>query len=416
MHEPYRIKVVEPLLRTTRRQRQRVLQQAGYNPFLIPARRVTIDLISDSGTGAMTADQWASMVRSREDFAGQDAHESFVATARTVTGFPFILPVHGGRVAENILFRMLLKRGDITIANTHFETTRGNIESQGCQALDARAGEPPFLGDIDIRTIDKHIRSGKKPRLMILTLTNNIQGGQPVSMDNIIRAARIARRHSLMLILDGSRFADNAYLIKEYTGSRRSLKRISRMMFDQADLLYLSSKKDGLSNIGGFIAARDKGFFDRLQYEVLRQESFPTSGGLAARDIAAMTNGLVDGLDEDLLRSHIGQVRFLADRLEKAGVRIFRPVGGHAVVVMPKAHTRHAAFALAVQIYLEYGIRVGVFDDLVRLAIPRRAYTRSHMEHVAMSIGDVYAGDLPRLKTVYQPAEFTNFFVRFTRA
>ena len=188
------------------------------------------------------------------------------------------------------------------------------------------------------------------------------------------------------------------------------------MMFDQGDILYLSSKKDGLSNIGGFIALRDKRLFDRLRYEILRQESFPTSGGLAARDMAAMTNGLVDGLDEELLRCHIGQVRFLADRLEQAGVRIFRPVGAHAVVVIPRVRGRHAAFALAAHLYLETGIRVGVFDDLVRLAVPRRVYTRNHMEHVAMSMGKAYAGKLPRLRTVYRPAEFENFFTRFARA
>ncbi len=416
MYEPYRIKVVEHLLRTTRRQRQRILHQAGYNPFLIPARDVTIDLISDSGTGAMTAQQWASMVQAREDFAGQTAHGTFVAAARTVTGFPFILPVHGGRVAENILFRLLLKPGDTTIANTHFETTRGNIESLGCRPIDACSDEPPFLGDIDITTLEKCARSKKKPRLLILTLTNNIYGGQPVSMDNIIRAARIARARGITLLLDGCRFADNAYLIKEHSGSRKSVRRLSRMMFDLGDVLYLSSKKDGLSNIGGFIAVRDKHLYDRLRYEVLRQESFPTSGGLAARDMAAMASGLVDGLDEEQLRSHIGHVRFLADRLEQAGVRVFRPVGGHAVVVIPKARTRHAAFALAAQLYLENGVRVGVFDDLVRLAVPRRVYTRDHMEYVALSLGKVCAGKLPRLRTAYRPAEFKNFFIRFTRA
>lgn len=413
MWEPYRIKVVESLLRTTRGQRKKILQRSGYNPFLIPAKYVTIDLISDSGTGAMTSQQWAAMIQAREDFAGQISHEAFVTRAKSITGFPYILPVHQGRVAENILFRMLLKPGDTVAANTHFETTRGNIESLGCQAVDLPSEEPPFLGDINITALKKNLGRRRRIRLMILTLTNNIKGGQPVSMENIAEAKRVARKHGITLVFDACRFADNAYMVKEHTGSRKSIRTICRHMFKFADILYVSSKKDGLSNIGGFIGVRNKIMYEKLCHEIIRREAFPTSGGLAARDVAAMTIGLSDGLEEDFLRAHIGQVRSLARSLQQAGVDVFEPVGGHAVVITPKTRNRYSAFAFAAAIYLESAIRVGVFDDTVRLAIPRRVYTNNHMTYVAQAIGKIYQGKLPRLRLVHKPGEFYNFFARF---
>jgi len=413
MREPYRIKVVEPLMHTTRRQRKKILQRAGYNPFFIPAKYVTIDLISDSGTGAMTSQQWAAMMQAREDFAGQTSHEAFVAKAKSITGFPYILPVHQGRSAENILFRMLLKPGDTVVANTHFETTRGNIESLGCRAVDLPSDESPFFGDIDITALKKYVGRRRRVKVMVLTLTNNLKGGQPVSMENIAQAKRVAHKHGITLVFDACRFADNAYLIKEYGRSRNSIRTICRRMFKFADILYLSSKKDGLSNIGGFIGVRNKSLYKKLCHEIIRQEAFPTSGGLAARDVAAMTNGLSDGLEEDFLRAHIEQVRSLGRSLQQAGVDVFEPVGGHAVVIMQKAPGRYSAFALAAGIYLESGIRAGVFDDTVRLAVPRRVYTSNHLAYVAQTIGRVYRGKLPRLRLVHKPGEFYNFFARF---
>lgn len=420
-YEPYRIKVVEPLPRTTRRTRQNVLEQAGYNPFLIPARYVTLDLISDSGTGAMTADQWAAMVRAREDFAGPATFGEFAAQARSITGFPYVQPVHQGRSAENLLFRILLKRGQTVFANTHFETTRGNIEALGCRAVDlpVHEPEPPFLGNIETRRLEARLVRHKRAGMIILTVTSNIKGGQPVSLENIARTRRIARRHKIPLVLDASRFADNAYLIKEYRHSKQSVRAICRRMFRCADIIYLSSKKDGLVNIGGFIAVRDKRLHETLRSEIIRVEGYPTSGGLAARDVAAMTLGLSDGLDEGFLRGHIGRIRWLARMLRQKGVEVFEPVGGHAVVIAPPDTDagRYAAFALSASIYLEAGIRTGVFEDAVRIAVPRRAYTRDHLEYVADRIGRAYRstrqGKGPRLRLTYRPAEFFNFSARF---
>ncbi|MBE0432964.1 tryptophanase [candidate division WOR-3 bacterium] len=417
--EPYRIKVVEPLPRTTRRTRLKVLEQAGYNPFLIPARYVTLDLISDSGTGAMTEQQWAAMVRAREDFAGPATFDEFVAQARSITGFPYVQPVHQGRSAENILFRILLKRGQTVFANTHFETTRGNIEALGCRAVDlpSHDPEPPFLGNIDLQRLEARVARQKRAGLIILTLTSNIKGGQPVSLENIARTRRIARRHKIPLVLDASRFADNAYLIKENSTSKQSVRSICRRMFRCADIIYLSSKKDGLVNIGGFIAIRDKRLYETLRSEIIRQEGYPTSGGLAARDVAAMTLGLSDALDEDFLRVHIDRIRSLARMLRQNGVEVFEPAGGHAAVIFPANDSRYAAFALSARIYLEAGIRTGVFEESVRIAVPRRVYTRDHLEYVADRIGRAYRrerqGKRLRLKLAYRPAEFFNFFARF---
>lgn len=413
--ESYRIRVVEPLPRTTRRTRQKVLEQAGYNPFLIPARYVTMDLISDSGTGAMTTEQWAAMVRAREDFAGAAVFDEFAAQARSITGFPYVQTVHQGRSAESILFRILLRRGQTVLANTLFETTRANIEAQGCRGVDLPARESPFLGNIDLGRLEAMLGRARDPGLVILTVTNNIKGGQPVALENIARAAQLARRRRIPLVLDASRFADNAYLIKEISGSKQSVRSICRRMFGFGDVAYLSSKKDGLVNIGGFIGLRNRALHGKLRTEIIRQEGYPTSGGLAARDVAAMTIGLADGLDEDFLRVHIGHVRYLARMLEQHGVTVYKPVGGHAVVLIPADRGAHAAFTLASRIYLATGIRAGVFDNTVRLALPRRVYTRDQLTHAARDIGRVCGrgGRRLRLRPAHKPAEFYNFFVRF---
>ncbi len=416
MWEPYRIKVVEPLPITTRKKRKKILERAGYNPFLIPARYVTIDLISDSGTGAMTAQQWASMIQAREDFAGQTSFGEFADAATSLTGFPYIQPVHQGRSAENILFGMLLKAGDTVVANTHFETTRGNIESHGCHALDLPSGELPFYGNIDLPQLRKTITQRKRVKLIVLTITSNILGGQPVSLANITQARRIARQHGVELLLDASRFADNAFFIKHHGESRDSIRTICRKIFQSADIAYLSSKKDGLVNIGGFIGMRDKKLYERLKHEIIRQEAFPTSGGLAARDVAAMVGGLSDSTDERFLRSHIENIRFLGQSLKENRVDIFEPIGGHAVVIMLRKGHPHFAFSLAARIFTDSGIRVGIFDDCVRLALPRRVYTLEHIKYAAECISRAYWAKLPHLKLAYRPREFSNFFARYTTA
>ena len=413
MWEPYRIKVVEPLPRTTRKKRKRVLEKAGYNPFLIPARYVTIDLISDSGTGAMSSEQWAGMIEAREDFAGQASFEKFLDAAKSLTGFPYIQPVHQGRSAEKILFGLMLHEGDTVIANTHFETTRSNIESLKCHAVDLPAAEKLFRGNIDLKKMQQTMNQSTKVRSVVLTVTSNILGGQPVSLENIAAAKKMARKHGVDLVLDACRFADNAFLIKQNGEARGSIRAICRKIFEYADIAYLSSKKDGLVNIGGFIGLRDRKLHGRLEYEVIRQEAFPTSGGLAARDLAAMTRGLSDSTDEQFLSAHIGNIAYLGRLLKDSGVDIFEPVGGHAVVITTRKDHSHFAFALAAQIYLDSGIRVGVFDDSVRLAVPRRVYTREHLSYVGECVARAYRKRIPRLRLVHKPREFRNFFSRY---
>jgi tryptophanase len=411
--EPYRIKVVEPIPRVSRRVRLRVLRNAGYNMFQIPAKYVTIDLISDSGTGAMSSHQWASMLNAREDFAGQQSSESFIRTAQKLTGLRYIQPVHQGRTAESILFRLLLKRGDVVLANTHFETTRANVEALDCRAIDLPSSEWPYLGNIAVDRIEQYIRKYKRVRMVILTITSNIKGGQPMSLKNIAVTSKLCKKHGLLLVLDACRFADNAYLIKEYDRLRGSVGAICNRIFGYCDMAYMSNKKDGLVNIGGFIGVRSEELHARLRNEVIRQEAYPSSGGLAARDVAAMTQGLLDATNGQFLRAHISSIRFLASTLKRNNVPVFEPVGGHAVVVMSKKQ-KYYAFALAAQVYAQTGIRGGVFEDYYRLAIPRRVYTREHLQFVGEALSRAYASGVPRLKLVNKPREFFNFFARFS--
>jgi tryptophanase len=353
------------------------------------------------------------MLCAREGFSGQETHEEFVKTARAVTGFPLIQPVHQGRSAENILFRILLKPGGLVAANTHFETTRANIETFGCEAVDMVRPEPPFNGNLDLTRLKERLGKKRAVRLLIMTLTNNIQGGQAVSLENILAASRICGRRGIPFIIDASRFADNAYLIKDYTRSSLPVRSIVRKMLRFADAVYLSAKKDGLSNIGGMICLRDRKLMDRIAEEVIRQESYPTSGGLAARDLAAMTQGLNEAIDEDFLHYHISSLRFLAGALKKRGVPVYEPVGGHAVVIRPADKRPYAAFSMAGRIFIETGIRGGVFGPDLRLALPRRVYTMAQLSYVADMIGMVYDQPLPRLKPVNRPRSFFNFFARF---
>lgn len=414
MMEPYRISVVEPLYHVSRRARERALEDAGYNPFQLPADRVGIDLISDSGTGAMSTQQWAAMIRAREDFSGQTAYREFVNTAQDLFGLPYVQPVHQGRVAENILFKLLLRPRKVVIANTHFLTTRENVAAAGCRAIDLPAPHAPFYGNIDLEELERRLTADKHVGLIILTLTSNIYGGQPVSLRNIRAARRLTRNNNIPLLFDASRFAGNTYLIKEHTKATGSLRTLCRQQFTLCDGAYMSCKKDGLVNIGGCIMTRSKRLFNEISHEIIRQESFPHAGGLAARDLAAMSVGLKEALDPRLLRSHIQSVRYLAARLKEKHVRVFEPVGAHAVAVQPRHNVQFAAFALAAAVFLDSGIRGGVFDNTYRLAIPRRVYTRNHLDHVADVVGRAYDKEPMRLKCIHRSKKFFNFFVRFT--
>ncbi|MGB9720992.1 MAG: tryptophanase [bacterium] len=413
--EPYRIKVIEPLNKTSRAKRKEVLRQVDYNLFLIPGSFVLIDLISDSGTGAMSAKAWAKMFEAEEDFSGQRSSEDFLRTARKITGFSLIQPVHQGRTAENILFSLLFRAGDKILSNTHFETTRANLEKLGCEPIDIPDLRPPFCGNIDLNKLESALKKDRKIKAVIMTITNNIKGGQPVSLENIKQTCEIIKRKNILLIFDASRFADNAFFIKKYgNDSDRSVANICQKMFSYCDILYLSSKKDGLVNIGGFIGLRDKKIFAKLRERIIEQESYPSSGGLAARDLAAMAVGLEEAIDEEFLRSHIEKIHYLGKILRDRSVKVFQPFGGHGIVIIPKDNVPYSAFALGAQIYLETGIRTGVFGNELRLAIPRRVYTKEHLEYVGRSIAWIYdTKKLPVLKPINRPKSFFNFFARF---
>jgi tryptophanase len=413
MYEPHRVKVVESLPRVSPAARRRALAAAGWNTFQLAAGLVEIDLVSDSGTGAMSSRQWAAMAAAREDFSGQESYENFVAAARDVFGFAHIQPVHQGRAAENLLFRLLLERGDVVLSNTFFETTRSNIEVLGCEARDLPADREPWCGDIDLDRLERTLGRNRRVALIVLTVTNNIDGGQPVAIDTIRRARELADAHGVLLALDASRFAGNAYLVKELTGSRKSVKRLCRELFEPAHLVYLSCKKDALANVGGVIAFDDDALLRPMLHEMIRQESYPSAGGLAARDLAAMTVGLEEAVDDRVVASHVESVRRLAARLESQGVAVGTPVGAHGVVIRPRSDDRHGPHALAAAIYLEGAVRAAVFGDSVRLAPPRRVYTRDHLEHVAAVVGQAWRRPLPRLRCVHRPEEFFNFFARF---
>jgi tryptophanase len=412
--EPYRIRIVEPLRHCSRTLREQALVDAGYNPFHIPADRVGIDLISDSGTGAMSTEQWAGMVQAREDFSGQTEYREFVRTMQKTFGLPCVQPVHQGRVAENILFSLLLRPRQVVIANTHFLTTRENIAAVGCRAVDLPACRLPFCGDIDSDKLERRLTADKRVGLVILTLTSNIHGGQPVSLTAMRATRRLTRKYGVPLFFDASRFAGNTYLLKEYTKSKSSLPNLCRQQFDLCDGAYLSCKKDGLVNIGGCIMTRSKRLHQEILQEVIRQESFPHAGGLAARDMAAMRIGMKQALDARFLRHHIQMVRHLAARLTERQVRVFEPVGAHAVLVTPPDDTAFSAYALAAAVFLDSGIRGGVFDNGYRLAIPRRVYTQQHLDFVADRVARVYHKPLPHLTCTMRPGKFSNFFVRFT--
>ena len=414
--EPFRIKTVEPIRQTTREEREALLSEAGYNLFLLRAEDVLIDLLTDSGTGAMSSGQWAGMMLGDESYAGAKSFYKFEAAARRITGFKHIIPTHQGRAAERILFGSLLRPGDVVANNTHFDTTRANVEYRHAEARDIPTPEGrdparilPFKGDIDLdaleRTLTKH--AGHAPLAMI-TVTNNSGGGQPVSMANIRAASAICRRHGVLFFLDACRFAENAWFIKtrEEGYADRTPLEIAQEMFSYADGCTMSAKKDGMANIGGFLALNDDALAQRCKNMLILTEGFPTYGGLAGYDLEAIAVGLEEVLHEDYLQYRIRSVAYLGDILTANGVPIVQPPGGHAVYIDARAMLPHVpqgeypAWALALVLYLEGGIRsveIGsvMFGhqpdgsekpaamELVRMAFPRRVYTQSHVDYLA---------------------------------
>jgi tryptophanase len=448
--EPYRIKSVEPLQRSTRLQRIAAMDEAGYNPFRLRSEDVLIDLLTDSGTSAMSAAQWGAMHTGDEAYAGSVSFRKFERAAREVTGFQRILPVHQGRAAERILFSVLASDGDIIPANSHFDTTRANVEARGAEARDILTPEGrrpaldlPFKGDMDLDQLDATLRTrgARHVPLCMLTVTNNTAGGQPVSMANIRAVSEICRRYGVPLFLDACRFAENAWLIKQREPgyANKTPREIACEMFSYADGCTFSAKKDGLANIGGFLAMRDDALAEACANQLILTEGFITYGGLAGYDMEAIAVGLHEVLDEDYLRDRIATVAELGDQLLTAGVPIVTPTGGHAVYVDAGAALPHIppqqypAWAFSVKLYEEAGIRsveIGSVAfgrrlpggseepapaELVRLAIPRRVYTRSHLAYVAEAVAYVvsHSHEIAGMRIVSQPPAMRHFTARF---
>lgn len=449
--EPFKIKVIEPIRRTTREQRERLLREAGYNLFRVPAESVYVDLLTDSGTSAMSDAQWAGLMLGDESYAGSKNYYHFESVVKSIFGYRHVIPTHQGRMAENLLFSTVLKPGMSVPNNIHFDTTRANVEHQQAEALDLvikEAYDPhcelPFKGNMDVTRLEETInRIGPRsvPFAMI-TITNNSGGGQPVSMDNIRKTRQVLARYGIPLIFDACRFAENCFFIKEreagYEG--KPVIDIARELFGYGDGCTMSAKKDGLVNIGGFLGLNNERWAQDITNMLILVEGFPTYGGLAGRDLEAMARGLEEVLDEDYLRFRVSQVRYLGELLDGAGVPILKPIGGHAVYVNAKeflpdipAH-QYPAQALTVALYREYGIRgveigtvmFGKRDpvtgrtihpelELVRLAIPRRVYTNMQITYVAESIGDLYnrRDSIKGLTMTYEAPTLRHFTATF---
>ena len=448
--EPFRIKMVEPIRRTTRSERARIMDEVGCNLFAIRSRDVTVDLLTDSGTGAMSAEQWASMMRGDESYAGSRSFERFQSAVEDVMGFEHVVPTHQGRAAEHLYLGHVLTPDSIVVSNGHFDTTRAHVEITEAMAIDLpapEAGDPqvgaPFKGNIDLDRL-REVLSGDDARrvaCVIITITNNTGGGQPVSMENIQQASELARDAGVPLVFDAARFAENAFFIKQRESGYAawSIQDIVSEMMGYADVVLMSAKKDGLVNIGGLIAVRDEELHARLAERAIVFEGFPTYGGLAGRDIDALATGLREVLDEDYLQHRIGQVAHLGDLLDQAGVPVMRPSGGHAIYVdagrlLPHvAPSNFPAQALGCKLYVEGGIRgVEIGSnmagrdpstganrhpalELLRLAVPRRTYTYSHLEYVAEVLEQIAFDpqSVPPLEMTYEAPVLRHFTARF---
>ncbi len=422
--ESWRIKMIEPIRKSTREEREQWLREADYNVFQLKAEQVYIDLLTDSGTGAMSDRQWSAMMVGDESYAGAKSFFHMKDMISSLTGFGYVVPTHQGRAAENVLFSALVKEGDIVPGNSHFDTTKGHIESRHAFAVDCTideardtALEHPFKGSVDIAKLEAVLeKDAARVPFIIVTVTNNTAGGQPVSMENLRQVRRLADRYGKRVVFDSARFAENAYFIKmrEEGYAGHTIKEIVREMFSLADAMTMSAKKDGLVNMGGFIATRHQDWFEGAKRFVIPFEGYLTYGGMNGRDMEALAVGLDENTEFDNLETRIHQVQYLAARLDEFGIPYQRPAGGHAIFIdaskvltkVPKEE--FPAQTLTVELYREAGIRgceIGYILadrdpvtrenrfgglDLMRLAIPRRTYTDNHMDVIAVALKNVY--------------------------
>ena len=440
--EPFRIKSVEPIRMTSRKERENYIKDANYNLFSLHADFVLIDLLTDSGTSAMSAEQWAGILRGDESYAGSESFYRFHRAVSEIMPFEHIIPTHQGRAAEKILFSVIGGKGKKIPNNTHFDTTRANVEFTGAEAVDLVIEEGknpktihPFKGNMDVLKLEKFINETGTENIpcVMITITNNSGGGQPVSMQNIRTVSQICKKYNLALIIDACRFAENAYFIKirEEGYSNKSIKEIVREIFSYADGCTMSAKKDALVNIGGYLCLNNNEWATQARNLLIITEGFPTYGGLAGRDLEAIAIGLEEILHEDYLQYRIRSTEYLGEKINAEGVPIVLPVGGHAVYIDAKSMLPHIpkdqfpGQSLAVELYLEGGIRgceIGTVMfgeaaqmELVRLAIPRRVYTQSHIDYVIEVILNVNKNKdkLKGMRFTYEPEVLRHFTAKF---
>jgi tyrosine phenol-lyase len=449
--EPFKIKMVEPIKITTSEQREATLRRAHFNVFQIPAEDVLIDLLTDSGTAAMSSEQWAGMLRGDESYAGARSWYRFEKVMRDLTGIPHILPTHQGRASERILFELIGGPGKVIPNNNHFDTTRANIEHSGARAVDLVIDEGiqprsrhPFKGNLDPRKLEALIAAvgAKRIPVCMVTVTNNSGGGQPVSLANLREVRDLCKRHGVPLFLDACRFAENAYLIKQRESGQqdRSARAIAREMFDLADGATISAKKDGLVNIGGVLLMRDDRLAERANNLLILTEGFVTYGGLAGRDLEAMAQGFTEVLDEDYLHYRVRSVAYLGEHLLAAGISIVEPPGGHAIYIDAAAFCPHIPVgqfpgqALVCALYRHAGIRAVEIGsvmfgrtepdtgeaahppmELVRLAVPRRVYTQSHIDYVIEATIEIFErrAEMRGLRIIEEPPMLRHFTAKF---
>lgn len=423
--EPYKIKMVEKIRRTTRSEREQWIKEAKYNLFNLSSDKVYIDLLTDSGTGAMSDVQWSKIMLGDESYAGASSYYNLKNAILDIFGFEYFLPTHQGRAAENVLFSVLIKENNIVPGNSHFDTTKGHIEFRKAHAIDCTIDEAfdtsishPFKGNVDLNKLENVLSNNKKENIpvIIITITNNTAGGQPVSMENLRSVKKMAEKYGIPVFFDSARFAENAYFIKtrEKGYENKTIREIVKEMYSYADGATMSSKKDGIVNIGGFIGLRDKELFRSASTFNIIFEGFITYGGMAGRDMNALSQGLYEATEFDYLDSRVKQVEYLGNKLINAGIPVQKPIGGHAIFVDAKKifshipQSEYIAQLLGVELYIEGGVRgveIGTLLadrdpitrkdrfpelDLLRLAIPRRVYTNNHMDYIAASLINVF--------------------------